>query len=431
MATELTTGRESALDKTVLLVGTLDTKGAEFAFVRTQILQQGIGVLTLNAGVFPVAESLPVDIASDEVAHAGGGSITALRAGRDRALAIQTMADGAARIARRLFDAGRIAAVLGMGGSGGTTVATAAMRALPIGVPKVCVSTLASGDVSHYVGTRDVTMMPAITDVAGLNPISQLILARAAGAICGMLQCEPLQESIAQRPIIAASMFGNTTRCVDACREALSDEGFEVFVFHSTGTGGRTMEGLIDDGFVAACLDITTTEWADELCGGILSAGPDRLSAAGRRGIPHLIVPGCLDMVNFGPLESVPEHYRAAGRLFYPWNPQVTLMRTNVAENRRLGEIIAEKANAATGPVAFLLPLRGVSIVDGDGEPFCDREADRALFDALRQHLRVDIPVVELDANINDAQFARRAVEMLLSLIRRQPAVPPVPSVTH
>ena len=228
-----------------------------------------------------------------------------------------------------------------------------------------------------------------------------------------------------ENPIIAATMFGNTTECVNACGKALADQGYEVLVFHATGTGGRTMESLVDDGLVDAVLDITTTEWADEVCGGVFSAGAERLSAPGRAGIPHLIVPGCVDMVNFGPVATVPQKYRDAGRRFYEWNPSVTLMRTNVEENRRMGEIFARKANEARGPVAFLIPLRGVSILDGDGQPFCDRAADAAMFEAIKAGVRPDIPVVEMDNNINDAEFSAKAVEMMLDLIAKKREVAP------
>jgi len=292
---------------------------------------------------------------------------------------------------------------------------TAAMRALPIGVPKVCVSTVASGDTSAFVGAKDVVLFPSITDVAGVNRISQVIFSRAAGAIVGMVNAE-VPTATDERPIIVASMFGNTTECVDACRAALDAQGYEVLVFHATGTGGRTMESLIDEGLVDAVLDITTTEWADEVCGGTLSAGPERLSAPGRAGLPHLIVPGCVDMANFGPLDTVPEKFRS-GRNLYEWNPAITLMRTTAEENAQLGKIFAEKANAASGPVAFLLPLRGVSILDGDGERFCDRQADAALFDALKTNLKSDIRVEEIDVNINDKEFSDRAVELMLELI--------------
>jgi uncharacterized protein (UPF0261 family) len=296
------------------------------------------------------------------------------------------------------------------------------MRALPIGIPKVCVSTVASGNTSPYVGAKDVVLFPAIVDVAGINRISRIIYSRAAGAICGMIEGEAQRhegtEAQSDKPIIAATMFGNTTECVNACREALTKAGYEVLVFHATGTGGRTMESLVEEGLVDAVLDITTTEWADEVAGGVFSAGPDRLSAPGRKGIPHLIVPGCVDMVNFGPMDSVPQKYKDAKRNFYPWNPAVTLMRTNIEENRRMGEIFAKKANEAKGPVAFLIPLRGVSILDGDGQQFCDREADKTMFDAIKRSLRKDIAVVEMDLNINEPKFAAKAVAIMLELVR-------------
>jgi uncharacterized protein (UPF0261 family) len=341
-----------------------------------------------------------------------------LRAKKDRGAAMNDMAAGAAAIVSRLHAEGRVAGIIGMGGSGGSSVVTAAMRALPVGVPKVCVSTVAGGNTAPYVGLKDVTLIPSIADVAGLNRISRIILSRAAGAIVGMVNAE-VPDTFADRPIIAASMFGNTTECVDRCRQLLDAAGYEVLVFHATGTGGRTMESLIDEGLIDACLDITTTEWADTVCGGVFDAGPDRLSAPGRRGIPHLIVPGCIDMANFGPLDTVPRRYRDAGRQLYQWNPSVTLMRTNVEENRRMGQAFAETANAAKGPVAFLIPLRGVSILDGDGQPFCYREADQAMFTTLKQNLRPDIPIVEVDNNINDRAFADKAVEMMLELIER------------
>jgi uncharacterized protein (UPF0261 family) len=260
-------------------------------------------------------------------------------------------------------------------------------------------------------------MMPSIVDVAGLNRVSRLVYSRAAGAICGMVESE-VPVSVEDRPIITASMFGNTTECVNVCAKALNEKGFEVLIFHATGAGGRAMETLVADGLVEAVLDITTTEWADELCGGVFGAGPDRLDAPGLRALPHLIVPGCVDMVNFGAPSSVPVRYRDTNRLFYEWNPSVTLMRTNAEENRLMGEIFARKANAAKGPVAFLIPLGGVSMLDGDGQPFCDRAADQALFDAIRKNLKSGIPFVEVDRNINDPEFADKAVEWIIQLIQ-------------
>ncbi len=403
-------------DGSIVLLGAFDSKGVEYEYLLDAIVRQGADVIAVNFGTLGSTDRFRVDVEAAEVSRAGGGDLALLRLQADRGAAMRIMATGAAVVARQLYDDGKLAGIIGMGGTGGTSVITAAMRALPTGIPKVCVSTVAGGDVRAYVGTKDVTLIPSVVDVAGLNRISRTICTRAAGAIVGMVRAVPPPVA-GDRPIIAASMFGNTTQCVDSCRELLEAAGYEVLTFHATGVGGRTMESLIAEGFVDACLDITTTEWADELCGGVFSAGEDRLSAPGRRGIPHLIVPGCIDMVNFGPPDSVPQKYRDAGRLLYEWNPAVTLMRTNVEENRRLGEIFAAKANAATGPTAFLIPRRGVSILDGDGQPFCDRPADEAMFAALREHLRPETPVVEVDANINDALFTQRAVSMMLKLI--------------
>ena len=403
----------------ILMVGAFDTKGPEYAFLREQILAKGHEVLAMNTGVIGEAEAFAVDIAADEVATAGGSSLAALRAASDRGAAMTVMSAGAAAVARRLHDAGRFDGIVGMGGSGGSSVVTAAMRALPVGVPKVCVSTVASGDTAPYVGTKDVTLIPSIVDVAGVNRISRVIFARAAGAICGMVEAVPPQ-AVDDKPIVVASMFGNTTECVNACVETLSRADYEVLVFHATGTGGKTMESLVDEGLVDAVLDITTTEWADEVCDGVFSAGPDRLSAAGRAGLPQLIVPGCVDMANFGGMDTVPERFKDGSRTFYEWNPAVMLMRTNAEENARMGEIFACKANAAQGPVAFLLPLKGVSILDGDGEMFCDRDADGAFFAALKENLDDGIAVYEIDHNINDPQFAARACELMLELIAQK-----------
>ncbi|MBA4104164.1 MAG: hypothetical protein C0485_00270 [Pirellula sp.] len=405
------------LNGPIVVLGAFDSKGDEYAFLLDAIRRLGGDALTVNFGILGSTNLFRVDYDAEEVARAGGVELTMLRERGDRGAAMKCMAAGAAVLVRRLYDEGKLGGVIGMGGSGGASVITAAMRTLPTGVPKVCVSTVAGGDVRPYVGTTDIVMIPSVTDVAGLNRISRTIFTRAAGAIVGMVRATP-EPAIGDRPIVAASMFGNTTACVDACRDLLDAAGYETLVFHATGVGGRTMESLIDEGFVDACLDITTTELADELCGGVFSAGEDRLSAPGRQGIPHLIVPGCIDMVNFGPPDSVPQKYRNAGRLFYEWNPAVTLMRTSVDENRRIGEIFAAKAIAAQGPVAFLIPLRGVSVLDGDGQLFCDREADQAMCAALRERLPAGVPVVEVDANINDPSFAQLAVEMLLELIR-------------
>jgi uncharacterized protein (UPF0261 family) len=317
----------------------------------------------------------------------------------------------------------RIDGVISLGGGGGTAIATAAMRALPIGFPKLMVSTLASGNTSQYVGVKDIVMFPSIVDISGLNRISRQILTRAAGAICGMVEFgvpmsgEPKPDAPAtDKPVIVASQFGNTTACVEHARQLLEKEGYEVLVFHATGTGGRTMESLTEAGLVSGVLDITTTEWADELVGGVLSAGPARLEAAARAGVPAIVTPGCLDMVNFGPPDTVPPRFK--GRLFYQHNPQVMLMRTTAEECRRLGEIIAEKLNQSKGPVTVLIPLKGISVISAPGQPFHDPEADRALFDALKRDLRSAIEVREMDCNINDPQFAEACVRSLLKSLQ-------------
>jgi uncharacterized protein (UPF0261 family) len=407
------------MPKTICILGAFDTKGEDHAFLREEILKLGGKVLTVNIGVLGSTALFPVDIDAEEVVQAAGLDLDELRRRKDKAEAMKALNQGAPKLIQQLYEKGRFDGIIGMGGSGGSSIIAAAMRALPIGVPKILVSTVASGDVSFYVRGKDITMIPSIVDVAGLNRISRLVYTRAAGAICGMVQND-LTQSSEDLPIIAASMFGNTTDCVSVCVKMLKEKRFEVLVFHATGTGGRAMETLVADGLVEAVLDITTTEWADELCQGVFSAGPERLDAPGQRGIAHLIVPGCVDMVNFGAPSTVPEKYRRAKRLFYEWNPSVTLMRTNAEENRRMGEIFAQKANAANGPVGFLIPLKGVSMLDGDGQRFCDREADRAMFDAIKANLRPGIPIVELDLNINDPPFAAKAVEMLLELISQR-----------
>jgi uncharacterized protein (UPF0261 family) len=403
--------------KRICLIGAFDTKETEYAFLRSRILSSGHEVLTVNTGVMGTTAIFPVDVEAEKVAEAGGGSLEQLREERDRGSAMKIMCTGAPAVVRELYDDGMLDGIIGMGGTGGTAVVTAAMRALPVGFPKVCLSTTASGDVASYVGTKDITMIPSIVDVAGVNRISRIIFSRAAGAICGMVEVQ-MPEIREDKPVIAASMFGNTNECVSACMKKLTAKGYEVLVFHATGTGGKTMESLVREGLVDGVLDITTTEWADTICGGVFDAGPERLDAPGAMGIPHLIVPGCVDMANFGGMDTVPVKYKKEKRTFYQWSPSVTLMRTNEDENRKMGKAFAEKANAAKGPVAFLFPLRGVSILDADGGQFCDREADKAMFDAIKTHVTDGISIEEMDCNINDPAFSAKAVEMLLDLIQ-------------
>lgn len=399
--------------KTIALIGALDTKGAEFAFVKAEIERRGHRALVVNTAVVGEPSFTP-DIRAEEVARAGGESLDALRQRADRGYAMEVMTHGIAQVVRDLYHAQKIDGVLAMGGSAGTVIGTSAMRALPLGVPKVMVSTLASGDVKPYVGASDIVMLYSVVDVAGVNRISARIYANAVGAVIGMAETEPPQ--VALKPLIAASMFGNTTPAVTHARETFERQGYETLVFHAVGTGGATMEQLIRDGYFDGVFDLTTTEWADELVGGVLTAGPTRLDAAAATGVPQVLAPGCLDMVNFWGRETVPAKFD--DRLFYIWNPNVTLMRTTPAENAQLGKILADKANRATAPVAFFLPLQGVSMLDAPGKEFWNPEADRALFDAIKQNVRPDIPVYELDYNINDDAFVDAMTDKLLEMIQ-------------
>jgi uncharacterized protein (UPF0261 family) len=399
---------------TIAVLGTLDTKGVEHAFVADIIRARGHTALLVDVGALEPPQVRP-DITREEVARAGGVDLAALQARRDRGETVAAMAQAATAMLLKLVTEKRVDGVLSLGGGGGTAIGTAAMRALPVGFPKLMVSTLASGNTAHYVGVKDIVMMPAIVDVAGINRISRQILTRAAGAICGMVEAVPAAGD--DRPLIAASMFGNTTDCVQAARKILEAAGYEVLVFAATGAGGRTMESLVESGLLAGVLDVTTTEWADELVGGVLTAGPTRLEAAAKTGTPAIVAPGCVDMVNFGAPESVPAKFK--GRRFYPHNPQVTLMRTTPEENTAMGRIIAEKLNASRGPVTVLLPTRGFSVIGAPGGPFHDAAADAAFCDALKAALRKDIPVVEMDCVVNDPAFAAACAETLLRQIAR------------
>ncbi|MYH62813.1 MAG: UPF0261 family protein [Caldilineaceae bacterium SB0675_bin_29] len=402
---------------TVLLVGALDTKGAEYAFVKDLIEAAGLQTLVVDFGVMGQPAFEP-DVSRADVAVAGGGNLSYLASGTRKDEAMRTMAQGLASVVERLYSEGRFDGILGMGGSGGTSIATSAMRTLPVGVPKVMVSTVGGGDVSAYAGSKDITFMPSVVDVAGINRLSRAIYANAAGAIAGMVKTEA-EATADERPLIAASMFGNTTAAVDHARGLLEGEGYEVLVFHATGSGGRTMEDLISDGYIAGCLDMTTTELADEICDGVFSAGPDRVQAAPRQGVPTVIVPGCVDMANFGGIETVPEHYRE--RTLYEWNPEVTLLRTNGDENKQMGAMLAAAANAGqAGKVSVLIPLGGLSMLDSEGDRFWDPGADQACYDALKNDLRADIPLIEMDANINDPEFAEKAVALLLEMLQEE-----------
>ncbi len=400
--------------KVIAVLGTLDSKGEEHAFVANLIRRRGHATLLIDVGSGGPPVTAP-DITREEVAAAAGVDFAALAARKDRGECVVAMSQAAPVLVAKLAAEGRIDGIISLGGGGGTAIATATMRALPLGFPKLMVSTLASGNTAHYLGTKDIVMMPSIADVAGLNRLSRVIFSRAAGAICGMVEAEI--ETQAAKPLVVASMFGNTTACVTEAKRILEEAGYEVLVFAATGAGGRSMEALIESGMVAGVLDLTTTEWADELVGGVLNAGPERMDAAAKAGVPVVAAPGCLDMVNFGERSSVPEKF--AGRTFYVHNPQVTLMRATPAECADLGRIIAEKVNTCTAPAAIMIPRRAISVISAAGQPFHDPAADEALFSGIRAHS--EKPVEEFDLEINDPAFARACAEKLLELMHVDP----------
>ncbi|MGB0740096.1 MAG: Tm-1-like ATP-binding domain-containing protein [Planctomycetaceae bacterium] len=402
----------------IAVVGTLDSKGPEHEFVAARIREHGHRPLLIDIGTLNPPE-VPPDILREEVLAAGDADPSAAMLGEDRGKCMAVMATALPKLLQRLARLKQIDGVIALGGSGGTAIASAGMRALPTGFPRLLVSTMASGNVAPYLGTQDILMMPSIVDVAGLNRISRLVFTRAAAAICGMVTVDCSDSS--SRPVIAASMFGNTTDCIEQARPVLESAGYEVLVFHATGTGGRTMESLVSDGMIDGVLDVTTTELADELAGGVLSAGPDRLTAAARRGIPQVVAPGCLDMINFGEPSTIPERYQ--GRCFYEHNPQVTLMRTSAEESVVLGRQLAEKVNCSTGPVSVVLPLRGLSVIGAAGGPFFDAEADAALFTAISQHLKPGIPTLECDCAINSPEFSEVCVRELLRYLPDQESI--------
>jgi len=398
--------------KTIAIIGTLDTKGREFGFIKKLVEDRGLNTFCLNTGVFdPLFEA---DVSNTEIAAAVGADLAAIVEARDRATATDVMSRGLKEILPKLYAEGKFDAVISAGGSGGTSMAAPAMRALPIGVPKMIISTMASGNVSQYVDTSDLIMVPSIVDVEGLNDISKKIFTNAVNALCGMVSY-PSEVVSEGKPLLAATMFGVTTPCIKAAKEYLESQGYDVLVFHATGAGGRSMESLVDAGFIKGVLDMTTTEWCDEIVGGVLTAGPHRLEAAGKAGIPQVVSVGALDMVNFGPWETVPPQF--TDRNLYKHNPTVTLMRTTADELKQIGGAIAEKLNMAKGPTVLYLPLKGVSMIDVEGTPFYDPEADAALFDTLRESLNDNIEIIEMDTDINDPEFAIAAAKKLISML--------------
>jgi uncharacterized protein (UPF0261 family) len=406
----------------VILIGTLDTKGEEIGFARDILEGEGVSVHVVDVGILGDPGFKP-DTSAAEVADAAGTDLDTLASGSDRGDAIKAMGEGAAEILSRRHAEGTVDGVLGLGGSGNTSVATTAMRVLPVGVPKLMVSTVGSGDVEPYIGTADIIMSHSVADIEGLNQITQTVITNAALAMAGMAAKDPGVETD-EGPTVALTMFGVTTPCVRTARDYLEARGYETIVFHATGTGGRTMERLVREGLIDGVLDITTTEWADEFVGGELGAGPDRLTAVAEAGVPQVVSVGALDIVNFGPPESVPERFE--GRTFHRHNPQVTLMRTTPEECAKIGRIIAEQLGGPTAATAVVLPLEGPSALTVEGEPFHDPEADAALFDAIRHGLDHRVELIESEAHINDEAFGER-IAALLDIYMREVGHTPEP----
>ncbi|MDU0201946.1 MULTISPECIES: Tm-1-like ATP-binding domain-containing protein [Paenibacillus] len=405
------------MGKKAVLIGALDTKGQEFLYVKEKLEAHGVETFTVDTGVLGNPLFQP-DVSADEVARAGGSSIEELRSGNDRGTAIAVMTRGAADILIGLEQQGIVGAAFGMGGTAGTTVAATALQGLPIGVPKLMVSTVASGNTKPYIGVKDVTMMYSVVDIAGINQLSRRILSNAAHALAGMINYMETEQGVVEDKVtLGMTMFGVTTPCATRVREILEERGYDLLVFHATGTGGLAMEELIKAGYIKGVADITTTELADHLVGGIFDAGPNRLEAAGITGIPQVVSVGALDMVNFGPPETVPAQFKE--RIFYQHNPTTTLMRTTVAENRELGRLFATKLNAGTAPTIVVFPKAGVSLLDMDSKPFEGKEERQALYEGIKEHLRSNIPMIDMEQDINDPAVADVIADNLLTLLER------------
>ncbi len=399
----------------IVMLGCFDTKSEDFGYLYQCLKDQEVEIITIDTGIFESETDFRIDFDSEKVAAASGANLTDLRNSGDRSTSLEQMGRGGGIILSNLLSQGKVKGVIGMGGGGGTFVALLAMQSLPLEIPKLCLSTVATKDLSRQVGSKNIVLMPSVVDVAGLNKISRLVIRQAAGALIGMATPTTKEDSESDSRTIAISMFGNTTECVEYCTRLLKGKGYEVLAFHAVGAGGRTMEALIRDGLIDGVLDITITELADELCDGICSAGRDRLTAASDMGIPQIVVPGCIDMVNYGHMDTVPERFK--DRLLFSWAPDVTLMRTNQEENAILAAEIAKKLNTSKGKVVVCLPLQGISKVSRVGEVFYAPDCDKVLFDTIKSKVNTDIPVIESPTYINDIQFAELVVSKLLDLL--------------
>jgi len=400
--------------KTVVLVGTLDTKGIEYEFARNRFQKAGLKTILINAGVIGQSSILS-DVTNEQVALAGSSDLQTLKTKNDRGFAVSVMTKGVNQIVQDLYKKGELDAIFALGGSGGSTIASFAMRNLPIGVPKVLVSTLVSSNAASFVGESDMALFASVVDIAGVNSLSAKVIANAVDATIGMVNGEKVEVKN-NKKLVAASMFGVTTQCVTDARKILEENDLEVITFHMTGTGGKSMENLIRQGFINAVLDVTTTEICDEIVGGTLSAGPDRLTAAVDMKIPQVVSVGALDMVNFGSKNTVPEKFK--NRNLYVHNENVTLMRTTPEECEKIAIDIATKLNKATAPVALFLPLKGVSAIAIKGGVFFDQQADDALFSTLKKNVGNNVELIELDCAINDNDFSTAIANKLIQLVK-------------
>lgn len=400
--------------KKIVMVGCFDTKAEVFHYLYEQLRSLHCEVIAINTGILGSTDLFPIAIENTVLAKRAGTTLTELAGNRNEA--VEQMAVAAREQVQQLVSEGLVDGIVGMGGGGGTYIALKAMQGVPFGTPKICISTLATKDVSDLVGARDIILFPSIVDVAGLNSVIAAIIRQAATALQSLTSLEVPTQNRQKR--IAISMFGNTTRCVDRCSALLRKEGFEVFPFHANGSGGKAMEEMIRAGFFDGVLDVTTTELADDLCGGICSAGSDRLTAATEMKIPQVVVPGCLDMVNFGRVETVPARYQH--RNLYRWSPDVTLLRTDVTENRELGKRLVARLLPAARHSTIVIPLKGISEIDREGSTFHDQAANQTLFETIRVEAGERLRVMELDSHINDPEFADYLTALLLKSMRDQ-----------
>jgi uncharacterized protein (UPF0261 family) len=400
--------------KTVVLIGTLDTKGVEYEFARNRFQQAGLKTILINAGILGQSP-IQSDVTNEQVALAGSSDLQTLKTKNDRGFAVSVMTKGVNQIVQDLYKKGELDAIFALGGSGGSTISSFAMRNLPIGVPKVLVSTLVSSNAASFVGESDMALFASVVDIAGVNSLSAKVIANAVDATIGMVNGEKVDIKN-NKKLVAASMFGVTTQCVTDARKILEENDLEVITFHMTGTGGKSLENLIRQGFINAVLDVTTTEICDEIVGGTLSAGPDRLTAAVEMKIPQVVSVGALDMVNFSSKNTVPEKFK--NRNLYVHNENVTLMRTTPEECEKIALDIATKLNKATAPVTLFFPLKGVSAIAIKGGVFFDQEADDVLFSTLRKNVGNNVELVELDCAINDNDFSKALANKLIQLVK-------------